>query len=172
MLFLQRLCRRHNRDAFSCGNAELDLYFKVQASIDVKYHDASCYVLVDERDPSQAVGFFTLTQTSLDRSDLPELSGGYKNHPLTLLGRFAVAASYQNQGIGGRLLLKALEIAKAMSEAVASRGLLVQAKDDKAQQFYMRKGFLLLQAETRTLLFPFKRNNKLPPEHKNIASIG
>lgn len=170
-MILQRLCRRHDRQGFSCGDEALDQYFRERASVDVKYHDASCYVLTKDAISAEVIGFFTLTQTSSDRALFPSLFGGYGMVPLTLLGRLGVSVVWQGQGIGSLLLAKAVEMAGALAEVAASRGLVVQAKDERVQQFYLKAGFKLMNAEERKLVYLFKRRNNLPKEAEELGSL-
>jgi predicted GNAT family N-acyltransferase len=81
----------------------------------------------------------------------PELPR-YPNLPATLIGRLAPDLSFRGQRIGELLLLNALERALAASEQVASAVVIVDAKDDRAAEFYRRFGFISFP-ETKDRLF-------------------
>jgi GNAT superfamily N-acetyltransferase len=72
--------------------------------------------------------------------------------PAALLGRLAVAQTYQGKGLGGVLLADAvLRTARAELGVFA---MLVDAKDEAAQRFYEHYGFTLLQGAERRLCLP------------------
>jgi predicted GNAT family N-acyltransferase len=76
--------------------------------------------------------------------------------PVTLLGRFAVASSFQKQGVGELLLFTALERALTLSRSVASAAVVVDAKDDSAMGFYSKYGFVAVLDAPRRLLLPMR----------------
>ena len=63
----------------------------------------------------------------------------------TLLGRLARDSSFRGQGIGELLFADALKVSLIMSKKIASVGVVVDAKDEHARQFY--KGFGLVALE-------------------------
>lgn len=72
--------------------------------------------------------------------------------PAALLGRLAVAQSYQGKGLGGVLLGDAvLRTARAELGVFA---LLVDAKDEAAQRCYEHFGFTLLPGDACRLCLP------------------
>jgi predicted N-acetyltransferase YhbS len=72
----------------------------------------------------------------------------YPNVPAVLLGRLAVAASFQGRKLSAVLLADA--VARAARSDIASFAVMVDPKDDSARQFHARHGFLdLPQPESR-----------------------
>jgi predicted N-acetyltransferase YhbS len=61
--------------------------------------------------------------------------------PLALLARLAVDQSEQGNGLGSALLKDAFKKLLIAQEIVASRAILVHAKDDEAAKSYARYGF-------------------------------
>jgi GNAT superfamily N-acetyltransferase len=74
------------------------------------------------------------------RKTLPK----YPEYPATLIGRLAVDEGYQGLGLGKRILIDALGRALVGSRTVASYAVITDAKNEQAQAFYSRFGFLPL----------------------------
>lgn len=147
--------KRHDRDGFSCGVDALDLYLHRRASQDVEKHVAVVYVATS--DGSTIAGFYTLSQFSVDFVQLPEHLAKrlprYPAIPATLLGRLAIALSFRGQSLGKLLLFDALKRSLDQSRHLASAGVIVDAKDDRARGFYLQYGFVsIIDAENRLFL--------------------
>jgi len=147
--------KRHDRAAFSCGVPALDAYLQRQAAQDMEKHAAVVYVAIIE--PPAIAGYYTLSQFSIDFVRLPEdLAKRLPRYPVvpaTLLGRLAVSGALHGQGLGETLLFDALRRSLMQSAHIASAGVVVDAKDDKAAAFYRRYGFTpILDADQRLFL--------------------
>ena len=84
--------------------------------------------------------------------DLPEEIANklkYKTIPAALLGRLAVDTNYHGMGYGKILLADAVK--RIMRNDVAICTLLVDAKDDKAVEYYRQYGFKSLPVEKRKM---------------------
>ena len=96
--------RVHDRKSFHCGIEPLDHYFRTQAAQDMAKRAAVCYVLEDEDAPGFVCGFYTLSNLSVEISDIPAVKRDsfprYPQVPAVLLGRLAVAKRFQGAGIG------------------------------------------------------------------------
>jgi predicted GNAT family N-acyltransferase len=116
---------------------------------------------------NRIAGYYTLSSTNVAVNDLPPEIQRKLPHYLTiggtLIGRLARDQSFRGQGIGQLLLVEALKVSLAMSRQIASYAVLVDAKDEKAAQFYSNFGFtpfpdaanrLYLRMETIRKLFP------------------
>ena len=161
-LRVEPLSDRHDRAGFASGVEPLDRYLRQRAGQDARRLVASCFVLVGGNDPTP-VGYYTLAATSLALAELPELLAKrlprYPVVPATLMGRLAVDARQQGQGHGELLLFDAF--ARALRNEIASYAFVVEAKDDKAAQFYRRYRFLPVVAGGRRLFVPMAEVAKL-----------
>src|SRR5260370_234994 len=93
--------------------------------------------LIDE----EVVGFYTLVVGQVDYADAPErLTKGLARHPvpIMLLGRLAVATSWQGKGLGSGLLKDAMLRTLQAADIAGIRVFAVHAKDDDAKSFYQR----------------------------------
>ena len=154
----------HNRAGFTCGVESLDRYFKTQSSQDVKRKINAVFVLVDPREPTEVLGYYTLCATALAQGDVPE---GARKHitryPLvsaTLLGRLAVVGYQQRQGLGALLLADAVKRAYASASSVGSSMLIVDAISEQAASFYEANGFVRL-ADSLRLILPMQAIAKM-----------
>lgn len=152
----------HNRSDFECGVEALDRYLKQQASQDMRRRIAALFVLVD-LDISRIAGYYTLAATAIRLAELPmEISKKLPKYPLvpaTLLGRLAVDQSYQGQGVGSFLLMDALR--RSFNSEIASMAVVVDAKDDKARDFYEHHQFITFPDQSQRLYLPMTTIAKL-----------
>ena len=133
---------RHVKEGFDCGAAELNQYLFRQAGQDVRKYYAAIFAAVDNV-TNRIVGYYTLSNTSVNldfipvslRKKLPK----YTQVPAIRLGRLAVDATAQGQGIGAQLLADAA--IRSVLNVSAWTIMTVDAKDDKACAFYKRFGF-------------------------------
>ncbi len=165
---VEPLAKHHSRAAFSCGNAELDRYFRQQAMQDQRRGVSVVYVLI-EIATSAIAGYYTLSATAIEPRGLTP--GTFKNLPpyptvpATLLGRLARDTRYQRSGIGSRLLFDALARSLRASREIASLGVIVDAIDDNARAFYERFGFIRLLDDRYRLVLPMGTIERLIVPH-------
>ena len=146
---------RHDRASFDCGIPALNSYLQRQAAQDVEKRAAVVYVAVVE--PPAIVGYYTLSQYSIEMAKLSEITAKklarYPVVSATLLGRLAISRALKGQRLGEELLLDALRRSLAQSAHIASAGVVVDAKDEQAAAFYRRYGFTpILDADRRLFL--------------------
>src|SRR5437870_158681 len=105
---IEKLSTAHDRDPFSCGNAELDRFLKALVRQYAKRRLGQTYVAT--RPPETRVfGYYTVAAGSFSVNALPEAAHRkLPRHPVptVYLGRLGVDKSCQGQGLG-RLLLVA-----------------------------------------------------------------
>jgi GNAT superfamily N-acetyltransferase len=155
-LVIEPLGKRHDRGAFSCGVAGLDVYLKRLAGQDVRRRIARVFVCAEEGS-DVVLGFYTLSALSIDVSALPEdHARKLPSHPVpaALIGRLAVDRSAQGRGLGRLLLADAIQRTLGASEQVAVHAMVVDAKDEAARRFYLAHGFLSLPDQPMRLFLP------------------
>jgi len=114
------------------------------------------YVLLAE---DRLAGYYTLSADNIDSRDLAEGIVTQLNLPrypyigATLIGRLARDLVYKGQGVGELLLVDALQKSLYMSRNIASAAVVVDAKDEKAHQFYVDFGFIPFPDSKKKRLF-------------------
>jgi GNAT superfamily N-acetyltransferase len=149
------LSASHDKAGFSCGNQILDNYIQKQARQDIKGKVAVCFVLSD--DNRIIKGYYTLSNSSIPRSHIPEVLlknlPKYKDLPVTLLGRLAIDKRFTGQGLGSLLLIDALKRCYDTSvNSIASMAVIVDPIDRHAVDFYLKYGFISLPDSKRMFL--------------------
>ena len=134
-----------------------------QASQDVKKNLAAVFVLTPNR--KTVAGYYTLSQYSVDADTIPEeikrKLAKYQLIPATLIGRMARNISYKGQKVGELLLMDALKRCYVLSKEVASWAVIVDAKDEKAVDFYKKYGFIEIPNNPQKLFLPMRTISKL-----------
>jgi ribosomal protein S18 acetylase RimI-like enzyme len=115
-------------------------------------------VLVERgaRRPKPVLGYITLTSTLAKAADWPGAAKGLPSMPvpLVLLGRLAVAETWQGRGIASLLLAAAREISSASMQGPGGIGLAVDAADEELVAFYQKYGFKRVEEASLRLFLP------------------
>jgi GNAT superfamily N-acetyltransferase len=144
-LEIRPLSRTDHRDDFSCGQPDLDRYFRYYAGQNqFKLHLSVTYVATARK---QLVGFATVASSSIERRTLPveRLRRRLPSYPLPTLrlARLAVDRRAQGMGVGRALLRHVLHLALEQRERTGCVGVVTDAKAE-AIAFYERFGFMPL----------------------------
>lgn len=121
---------------------------------------ARTYVICTAEPANQVVGYYAIATATAQRVAIPSArlrKGMPEEFPHLLIGRLAVDAAFQGQGLGSALLVDALRRCAAASEIAGARGVIAHAIDDEAVVFYRRHGFIAAPPlGERTLLLPIE----------------
>lgn len=144
---------KHSRAAFSCGQPDLDDWFRNRASQDERRNVSRVFVAVD--DALEVVGFYTLSSFKFALDDLPEPIARklprYPDIPAALIGRLARDNRMRGTGLGGVLLADAVRRVLGAGRSMAVFAIVVDAKDDDAVAFYKGFGFSPFPTRPRRL---------------------
>ena len=158
-LLVEPLAKHHDRQGFCCGSDALDNWLRKQAGQEQRRNISRTFVLV-ERDRPEIRGFYSLSSISIDLNSLPPSLAAklprYPENPAGLIGRLAVAAKYQGQGIGKALLHDALMRLARLGRELACHAVIVDAKDKAARRFYTKFGFASLHDNPDRLFLQMK----------------
>lgn len=164
MYRVELLSRAHDREGFDCGSEPLDAYLRQTARQHTERGVSRTFVLVEEDalEPKPVLGFFTLNICQLRAEQLPpdlarKLPGDVAG---IKLGRLAIAANRQRQGLGKLLLVTAMRKAIGVFESAGGIGLFVDAKDEVAKAYYEQFGFVPLPANGLRLFLPLQTLRK------------
>ena len=91
----------------------------------------------------RVVGYYSLSAHKIAKDDVPRAlgRGGPVEIPAVMIGKLALDATLQGQGLGGVLLADALTRVVSVTQVVAARVVVVDALDDDVAEFYERFGF-------------------------------
>lgn len=145
-------------EAFSCGNDDMDHWFKDQAMKDCLCGMCSCYVCVL---PDRSVGgFFSLSPSTVEPKSLSRgMSGGITRLPVPayLIGRLGVRTDLQGRGLGARMVREALSIIRELARVGGGRLVLIDAKSEELAAWYEFLGFTRLKGNPLRLVMKMKR---------------
>ncbi len=108
----EHLNKNHNKQAFDCGNDDINHYLKTMANQHAKNSIAKTHVLTENQ--RDILGFYTLVNITLDNSDLA-IKGYPRQIGAILISRIGVAMAHQGKGISKLLLSHALKKIKHIS---------------------------------------------------------
>ena len=140
----EALGKQHDRSKFSCGQAELDDWFRHRAGQDERRNVAHVFVAVDQ--DLGVVGFYSLSAFKLGLEDLPEeiarkLPRYDAGVPAALIGRLARDERVRGKGVGELLVADAVRRILGAAQALAVLAIVLDAKNERTVTFYEGLGF-------------------------------
>ena len=143
----------HDCTRFDSGSPQLDTWLRERALRNQNGGASRTYVACEG---VRVIAFYSLANGAVAHSEAP---GRLRRNmpdpiPVMVLGRLAVDRAFQTRGLGKALLQDAILRTLQAAEIAGIRAILVHAKDDNAQRFYERFGFLASPANPRTLALP------------------
>lgn len=162
---IEPLDQSHDRAAFSCGCGALDDYLKRRARQDQRRNLSQVWVAIG-RESNAILGFYTLSNFSIDIGELPpdlqRKLPKYRALPAALIGRMAVGEDLQGRGaVGPYLLVDAIKNVLRAAETVGIYALVVEAKSDRSARFYKRHGFIEFPSQPRKLFMTLETLKQL-----------
>ncbi len=149
------LTAHHDVTGFDCGEPALDKWLKRRALANETHFARTCVVCED----AIVVAFVSIAAGAVERVDAP---GKLRRNapdtiPVSVIGRLAVARGYAGRGLGADLLSDALRRIAVASRTIGISAVLVQAKSESAQRFYLACAeFIKYPTDSRTLFLPIE----------------
>ncbi|GBL01047.1 hypothetical protein VH1709_contig00054-0002 [Vibrio harveyi] len=149
---------------FDCGIDSFNEFLvdgKIQRELERQISIPYVCLAVRGDGTKQVIGYFTLASSSLEKklypvSNTQKRKLPYSTVPTVVVGKIAVCKSVQGQGVGRRLLAKAIQIAYLKSRDIACIALFLKAFNEKAAGFYRRLGWIELEGNPGSFVFPLK----------------
>jgi GNAT superfamily N-acetyltransferase len=153
---IELLNKSHNREQFDCGVEILNRFLQATARQHIQKGISRTFVLIDRNCPQNIIGFFTLTLCEFSSEKLPStIAKKYPPQvPAVKLARLAVDRRFQGQGIGEILMIEAMQRSLLVADTAGGIGLFVDAKDESAQSYYTRYGFISLEDSPLEMFLP------------------
>lgn len=150
------ISKRHNRDAFDCGEETLNEFLRRYARKSHEFGGAKTFLAIRDDDPETVLGFYSLYPASVECPRTPEIvRRGLASYdvPAFRLARLAVDRRVQGQGLGGELLPSAGRRCLLVSAEIGGVALLIDAKNEMVARWYASYGAIpLLDAPLSLLL--------------------
>ncbi|MET3107018.1 GNAT superfamily N-acetyltransferase [Oxalobacteraceae bacterium GrIS 2.11] len=128
-------------EQFDCGEPAPNQFLQRFAVVNQKSNSTQTYVTCMG---NEVVGFYSLVVGSVEQENAtPRVLKGMERHavPVMILARLAVDLKYQKVGLGRALLKDALLRNAQAADIAGIRALLVHAKVDAAQKWYLQWEF-------------------------------
>ena len=148
---------RQDRQAFTSGVEELDVYLQRFAAQQSKKGVAVVRVLVDTDAPGTILGCYSLSAAQIDAAQLdPRTQKTLPRYPVPCfrMGRLAAHAEHHGLGLGRILVGCAIERCLQARKQVGAYALVVDAKGADAKNFYEHYGFVACRDNPMTLYLP------------------
>jgi len=155
----EAISRRHDRKNFNCGSSELNDYLRRYARQNHESGGAKTFVAVPPGDAARILGYYTISPGAIEFAKVPTTVSrrlGRYEVPVFRLARLAVNLSNQGGGLGAELLLAAGRRALSVAAEVGGLALAIDAKSERAAQWYERFGAVRLLDDPLKLVLPLK----------------
>ncbi len=158
---IERLATHHQRGGFDCGNPDLNQFLNQQAGQLARKNFCKTYVAVDDGGVA-VLGFVSVSVGQAQTAQLsPKLKLPRYPAPILRIGRLAVDKTQQGLGIGQRLMAFALQMAQEFSQQVGLYAVVVDAKNEKACEFYTALGLTVTLDDPLCLYLPVATLQKM-----------
>lgn len=161
----KRLEPDHPRLAFSCGDDDLDEFYRADSIVGCKQLLSVTYVALDANDDNKVLGYFSVSNDSIRKEEMPKglikiipREKRYRSMPAVKIGRLGVAHNIKRNGIGTRIL-DYLKVWFTQGNKTGCRFMIVDSYNEEIPlNFYQKNGFEFLTAddksdETRLMYF-------------------
>ena len=149
------IAKNHDRKAFDCGDTALNEFLQRYARQSHEAGGAKTFLAIDDADKTTVLGFYSLAPGALAYADTPEmLRRGLARHdvPGFRLARIATHVRLQGKGLGGQLLAAAGRRCMRAAADVGGVILIIDAKNDRAAEWYAGYGAVPLANTPLTLV--------------------
>lgn len=149
--------KKHDREGFDCGEEPLNEFLRRYARKSHERGGSKTFLAIDDADNKTVIGFYSLSPASVAYARTPEIiRAGLARHdvPGFRLARLAVDRKWQEQGIGGQLLLAAGRRCLLAAAEVGGVVLVIDAKNERVAAWYASYGAMSLLDAPLTLLLP------------------
>ncbi|GLS31070.1 hypothetical protein SAMN04488498_13419 [Mesorhizobium albiziae] len=153
----EAIAKSHNRKEFDCGEAGMNTFLQRFARQGHEQNAVKTFCAIADDAPDRILGFYSLAPASIEHYAVPpSMTKGLARHkvPGFLLARLAVDKSVAGRGLGGQLLLAAALRCIRVTEDVGGLLMIIDAKTDRAAQWYASYGAEPLMDHPLTLVVP------------------
>ena len=149
--------KKHDRDAFDCGETALNEFLRRYARKSHELGGAKTFLAIDDADGKTVLGFYSVSPASISYARTPEvIRRELARHdvPAFRLANMAADLKMQGQGLGGQLLLSAGRRCLLAATEVGGVAMLIDAKNERVAAWYVSYGALPLLDAPLTPVLP------------------
>ena len=154
----EAISKTHDRASFDCGDADLNNFFQRYARQSHESGGAKTFLAIDDTDNQTILAFYSIAPGGLSFADTPELvRSGLAKHevPGFRLARLATHVRMHGQGLGGQLLGVIARRCIRVAAEVGGVMLIIDAKNERAANWYESYGAVPLNDKPLTLALSF-----------------
>lgn len=149
---VERLSESHDVSRFTCGDDGLNAWLEKSAL--ATQAEGGCGVHLCLGEDGSVLGFFALSMTSLQSSELPTAGNRSRlNTPAIVLAKLALCSALHSTGASSLLVLEALNAAVRTANGAGGSYLILDAPNADRQGFYLRHNFKLISATDPTRFY-------------------
>lgn len=153
----EAIAKSHDRQSFDCGDPAMNDFLRRYARQSHEQNASKTFCAIDVATSNRVLGFYTLAPSAVAHEDVPaSMTKGLAQHEVSgfKLARIATDVTVAGLGLGGQLLAAAaLRCLRIASEAGGVL-LIIDAKGERAAQWYASYGAEPLQSRPLTLVMP------------------
>lgn len=153
----EAIAKSHDRQSFDCGDPAMNDFFRRYARQSHEQNASKTFCAIDVATSNRVLGYYTLAPSAVAHEDVPtSMTKGLAQHEVSgfKLARIATDIKVAGHGLGGQLLaVAALRCLRIASEAGGVL-LIIDAKGERAAQWYASYGAEPLQNRPLTLVMP------------------
>lgn len=153
----EAIAKSHDRQSFDCGDPAMNDFLRRYARQSHEQNVSKTFCAIDIASPNRVLGFYTVAPSAVAHADVPgSMTKGLARHEVSgfKLARIATDITVAGQGLGGQLLAAvALRCLRIASEAGGVL-LIIDAKGERAAQWYISYGAEPLENHPLTLVMP------------------
>lgn len=149
--------KSHGRAAFDCGDAQMNEFLRRFARQSHEQNAAKTFCAVENAAPGRILGFYTIAPSSVAHEAVPPpMTKGLARHDVAgfKLARLATDRAVAGQGLGGQLLAAAALRCLRLAGEGGGILLIIDAKSERAADWYASFGAEPLQEKPLTLVMP------------------
>lgn len=153
----EAIAKSHNRKGFDCGEAGMNTFLQRFARQGHEQNAVKTFCAIADDAPDRILGFYSLAPASIEHDAVPSsMTKGLARHkvPGFLLARLVVDKSVAGRGLGGQLLLAAALRCIRVTEEIGGLLMIIDAKTDRAANWYASYGAEPLMDHPLTLVVP------------------
>ena len=151
------IAKSHHRQAFDCGDAQMNEFLHRYARQTHEQNASKTFCAIADAEPGRILGFYTIAPAAVAHEDVPEtMTKGLARHDVAgfKLARIATDLTVAGQGLGGQLLAAAALRCLRIAGEVGGVLLVIDAKNERAANWYTSYGAEPLRDKPLTLVMP------------------